>query len=365
MKRHICYLIISFFLFLNSVEIIYSQGLKADTINDGPYIFSAKHKLKVKWIENSVLSEEYIFPETFPEFKSRFNLLCNYDDLSKNYLLKPNYSQSYNNADSIGVISDVHGKYDNYICLLKAMGIVDKNLNWKFGTGHLVVLGDIFDRGDQVTEVLWHLFGLERQAAEAGGMVHVLLGNHEIMVLGKILNYMNKKYVKVEKISGTRYYDLYSEKSVLGNWLRSKPVVITINDIIFVHGGISIEMVNRNLTVMQINRIFEDNITGKEMEVSNENAEKMFLIQDLGPVWYRGYFSDKDFTESILDSILHFYDKKHIIVGHTPSKDIKSGFSKKILGVDAGISIDQPGEMLIWKDGFFYKGYFNGARIKL
>ena len=40
---------------------------------------------------------------------------------------------------------------------MKSLGIIDKNLNWKFGKGHLVVLGDIFDRGSMVTEVLWHL----------------------------------------------------------------------------------------------------------------------------------------------------------------------------------------------------------------
>ena len=50
-----------------------------------------------------------------------------------------------------------------------------------------------------VTEVLWHLFGLEKQAAKAGGMVHVLLGNHEIMVLRNNLIEINEKYRKVEK----------------------------------------------------------------------------------------------------------------------------------------------------------------------
>jgi len=102
------------------------------------------------------------------------------------------------------------------------MGIIDKNLNWKFGTGHLVVLGDTFDRGDMVTEVLWHLFGLEKQAAKAGGMVYVLLGNHEALVLNKDLSYLNEKYKEVEVISNTNYFDLYSENSVLGRWLRNR-----------------------------------------------------------------------------------------------------------------------------------------------
>ncbi len=107
--------------------------------------------------------------------------------------------------DSIGVITDIHGEYNIYIDLLKAAGIIDRNLNWKFGKGHLVVLGDIFDRGSMVNEVLWHLFGLEKQAEKAGGMVHVLLGNHEFLVLRKDLSFINEKYKEDEAISGIRY----------------------------------------------------------------------------------------------------------------------------------------------------------------
>ncbi len=63
--------------------------------------------------------------------------------------------------DSIGIITDIHGEYSTYLNLLNANGIIDNDLNWKFGKGHLVIIGDTFDRGAMVTEVLWHLFGLE------------------------------------------------------------------------------------------------------------------------------------------------------------------------------------------------------------
>jgi hypothetical protein len=245
------------------------------------------------------------------------------------------------------------------------MGIIDKNLDWKFGKGHLVVLGDIFDRGDMVTEVLWHVFGLEKQAAEAGGMVHVVMGNHEFMVLSKNLSYISEKYKRVEAISNTNYYDLYSDSSVLGKWLRSKPVMITINNIIFVHAGISIEMVQRNLTIDQINRKFSDKIIGKDHDLVYNDEELIFLNEDNGPIWYRGYFRDASFCESRLDSILDFYHKDHIVIGHTPNKEIISLFNNKILGTDVGIMYKQPGEMLIYKNGFFYKGFITGNRTKL
>ena len=101
-------------------------------------------------------------PKNFNEISKKFNLSCSYKDLADTYLLKSNFNQSYDNIDSISVISDIHGEYNRYINLLKALGIIDQNLNWKFGKGHLVVLGDTFDRGNMVTEILWHLFGFRK-----------------------------------------------------------------------------------------------------------------------------------------------------------------------------------------------------------
>jgi hypothetical protein len=365
MKKKLYYLIFSFILSLNSVLTVCSAGEYSEPVNDGPYIFSSHHKLKVLWIKDNVLSQDFLTPENFPEYKKLFNLQCSFEDLTYNYYLNLKNSQSYSKVDSIGVISDIHGEYNTYINLLKAMGIINHELKWNFGKGHLVVLGDIFDRGERVTEILWHLFGLEKQAVEAGGMVHVLLGNHELMVLVSTLDYINVKYRNVESITRMTYSDLYSRNSVMGRWLRTKPVVLTINDIIFVHGGISPELLEKKLTLNWINQSFSGSIVGKDLIESEENKEKIFLSQNYGPVWYRGYFTDINFRESALDSILSFYNKKHIVVGHTPSKDIKPLFGNKIIGIDAGISNRNPGEMLIYKNGSFYKGYLSGQRIKL
>jgi hypothetical protein len=365
MKKLILYLLISIFLALNSYSALYPEDSNPDYVNDGPYIFNENGTFTVKWIINNLLKKEYINPQNFTGLKDKFNLLFDYRDLTDTYLIKSNYSQIYSKIDSISVISDIHGEYDCYINLLKALGIIDNSLNWKFGKGHLVILGDVFDRGEKVTEVLWHLFGLEKQAAKAGGMVHVMLGNHEIMVFSKDFRFINEKYVKASSILNTEYSDLYSENSVLGKWLRSKPIMITINDILFVHGGISMELVNRKLSISKINQMFSDSIVGKEMIENDKNEEQMFLNDDYGPIWYRGYFKDSEFCETRLDSILGFFEKKHIVVGHTPSRDIKSHYNNKILGIDAGIVMDQPGEMLIYKNGVFYKGYFTGKRIKI
>jgi hypothetical protein len=365
MKKLLLYLIICIFFYPALSASYWSDGRDSVPVNDGPYISLLNDTLKVLWIENSLLRDEYLLSGSRSEIKISRDQSAGYTELIKVFSQKPDYRQSFKRVDSIAVITDVHGQYNQYLNQLKANGIIDKNLNWKFGKGHLVYLGDAFDRGDRVTEVLWHLFNLEKQAAKAGGMVHFILGNHELMVLDEDLRYINEKYQKVETIAGIRYSDLYSANSVLGKWLRSKPVMVTINDIIFVHGGISPELLHRNLDIRQINQIFSDSIVGKDIWSAGKNEELDFLAGNNGPLWYRGYFTDSTFTESSLDSILVFYDKAHIVVGHSTHKEIKSLFNNKILGIDAGIMYDQPGSMLIYKEGCFYKGSVTGRRYKL
>ena len=363
--NQLLYIIISLFFSLDPSGNYSPQESTVDLINDGPYISLINNKLKVKWIENSVCKEDFVKRDNFNEIGKKFGFSFPYNDLLDIYRIKSEYNQTYINVDSICVISDVHGEYNTYIDLLKGVGIVDKNLKWNFGRGHLVILGDVFDRGEMVTEVLWHLFGLEKQAERAGGMVHVLLGNHEFMALRNDLVETNKKYRKVEKLAGTRYADLYSERSVLGRWLRTKPVIITINDLLFVHGGISMEMGLKKLKIRQINKIFTNEIIGKSLPELYETESLKFLNQGNGPIWYRGYFNDSAFCETKIDSILTFYGKKHIVVGHTPKPEITSLFNQKILGADAGIMNKQSGEMLIIKNGSFYKCSNSGQRIRL
>ena len=362
MKRH--FILVAFsILFITDVFAIHSKGIMTDSINDGPYIFKQDNKIEAKWIENGVLKNDYVNRRSFSRLKEKFNLLMNYRQIKKSFGLKAKYSQQYTGVDSISAISDIHGEYNGYIDLLRGSGIIDDKLNWSFGTGHLVVIGDIFDRGDKVTEVMWHLFGLEKQALKAGGMVHVLLGNHEILVLSEDLRYMNQKYAKVEDIANVSYADLYSEKSVLGKWLRDRPAMISINDIIFVHGGISQEVVHHNLKIDQINSFFSRMLLREKLNPESETL--MFLNEAGGPVWYRGYFSDTLIHETQLDSVLNFYEKKHIVVGHTPFHDIKSLFNNKILGIDAGLGYNLPGALLIYKNGTFYKSSSEGNRSEL
>ena len=360
-------------LLLWSVSILLSLNLSAlpaaekrDTvINDGPYLFLSGDTLKAVRIEDNMISESIFLPGGPSEITLPSGQQTNYKELTKAFKTKTKYRQSYKRIDSIAVISDVHGYYDNYLKQLLANGIIDKDLNWKFGRGHFVFLGDAFDRGDEVTEILWHLFKLEKQAARAGGAVHLLLGNHEQMVLSGDLRYISEKYRKVEAITVTKYHDLYSGASVLGRWLRAKPIMITINDILFVHAGVSPQLIQKNMKIKHVNQLFAEKITGKELDFPTGDEELDLLSGNMGPLWYRGYFNDTTLTMEQVNTILDFYDRELIIVGHTTHKNFTLLFDNKVTGIDAGMGYGQPGFMLIYKEGRYYRGSVTGVRTEL
>lgn len=353
-------LIFQILLLLTFSDVPARDQVIAPAVSDGPYIFFNENKIVIKYIDKGVLHRRNLNSRNYNDFKEKFGLKFSYNDLF-NIPDQP-FRQAYKDADSICAISDIHGMYDNYAALLRSQGILDSSNNWKFGTGHLVILGDMFDRGDHVTELLWHLYGLQRQAIKAGGQLHILIGNHEIMNFTDDKRYMNPKYGRVEEIMGMKLEDLYSASSVLGRWLRNFPVIISINNILFVHGGISGELVRKKMKVESINRLFSKMMLSGEVETQDELNDLIFLNEEKGPLWYRGYFNDSTYCEQKADSALSFYDKEHIVVGHTIGTSIMPLFNNKIFGVDAGLGNDQEGAVLIVVNDKFYIGTLDGKR---
>ncbi len=317
-----------------------------DTIyfDDGPYIF----------IDNDTIIEKNIVQGTI---KSK---ILNTENVKTNF--DPETSV-YDNVSKIAAISDMHGQYDLTIDLLKNNGVIDENLNWSYGNGHLVIVGDIFDRGPMVTELLWFVYYLERQATIAGGKVHFVLGNHEYMVMQDDLRYLNIKYRRVEQLFRIPYSQLYNEKTFMGRWLRSKSTMIKINDNLFVHGGISPEFIKDGFNLEETNQLMRQSLFIKEWTRSSDSIYAKYIF-DSGPIWYRGYFKT-DFEEKDLKKILRKTKVKHIIIGHTPHRKIESLFDNKILVIDSSIQTGIIGEMLFIEDGEFFRGTLNGQKFKI
>ena len=251
---------------------------------------------------------------------------------------------TYKNVDSLYVVGDVHGRYEQLIHLLQNSNIVDNELNWIAGKAHLVFLGDLFDRGQDVTKVLWFIYGLEEKAEKSGGKVHLVLGNHEIMTMTKDLRYVNSKEIAIASAFGKKYDELFHPtKSFLGAWLRTKPSILKIDNALLAHGGIVdlgtsiINDFNKQAYTYMKDTMFLKIMSNDSTEVSYdpEKWERMryFFYAEVSPYWYRGYVNS-DTLDLQLDAMLKRYRSKVHVVAHTPLKTITQKYDGKLLTTD-------------------------------
>lgn len=84
-------------------------------------------------------------------------------------------------SQRIIAIGDVHGCFDGLVRLLRLAQLVNDELKWiALAPTQLVILGDMIDEGAESHDVIHLVRSLQRQAPER---VHVLLGNHELLML--------------------------------------------------------------------------------------------------------------------------------------------------------------------------------------
>lgn len=266
-------------------------------------------------------------------------------------------------------VSDIHGEYQALVDLLREAGVVGDDLSWAWGDGHLVILGDVFDRGDHVTECLWLIRRLEREARQAGGWVHYLLGNHETMVLQGDLRYVNDKYLEgIVAASGVDYDDLFGPAMELGRWLRTKPVAVRLNGVLYVHGGVGPEVVARGLDLARMNALARSALDLRSYDLVFADMPG-FLLAGEGPLWYRRYHggsaTDPQLTPQELDTVLVHFGATAVVVGHTDIGEIRSLYDGKAYGID--VDVDQLGglEGLLWESGRFYRVRPDGRRETL
>lgn len=346
LKKIIAFFFFGFFL----SSLTYGQKKSTDNynirkLNDGPFVFIKETELIKKKIVNGKIISENIplnsYQTTFKPDKSVFT-----------------------KVRKIAALSDIHGQYDLAVQLLKSNKIIDRKLNWRFGKGHLVIAGDIFDRGPKVHETLLLVYKLEQQAKRKGGKVHFLLGNHEYMVLHNDLRYIHKKYKAISKLLNVSYSTLYGKNTVLGRWLRSKSTIIKINDDYFVHGGISQSFIDKTKfsseTVHQINNTMRTSIDRSKDEMKSTDFYTTYY-RSKGLIWYRGYFND-NLKDAEIDHILSQTNSKHIIVGHCSNEEVVQLFNYKIFGVDSSIKRGVNGELLLIKRKKYIRKSLKGKR---
>ena len=229
-------------------------------------------------------------------------------------------------------ISDIEGNFDPFISFLMGTGVVDENLNWSFGKNHLVLVGDFFDRGEEVFNCLWLIYKLDQEAQTAGGAVHFVLGNHEQMNLRNDLRYVHKKYKVLSNRIQIPYNEWLVNGSILGDWLRTKNCILKIGDNLFCHGGLSPEFVENGWSILEANDKYRKALSSS-WEFIKPEAQK--ISGRNGPLWYRG-MSLQELKEEEVKSILENYNTKRVVVGHTiiDGEKISSLYQGQVINID-------------------------------
>jgi hypothetical protein len=265
----------------------------------------------------------------------------------------------YGTFSKMLIISDVEGNFAGFRRQLIMNGVIDRSYKWIFEDGHLVIVGDCFDRGEQVTECLWLIYGLEEKARRKGGCVHFILGNHEIMNLNGDWRYVHPKYAPASKSAKTA---LYNGNNELWQWLCTKNIIEKVGSVLFVHAGIATELLNLNLSVSEINRIARPYYTRSNELITNPVIHIIFNSES-SPFWYRGYYKEIA-SEDLIDATLKHFNVNTIVTGHTVVDKVSSFFNGKVINVDTDHASGNS-EALLIKKHRFYRIDKDGKRERL
>ncbi len=306
--------------------------------------------------------------------------------------------------ERIVAVGDVHGDYDQFVRLLRAVGLIDEKDRWTGGKTHLVQTGDVLDRGPDSRKVMDLLQKLERPARRAGGAVHALIGNHEAMNVYGDLRYVSPGEYEAFRSSRSaeirsQFYEQHVEElkrnppaaglpefdkafrekweaehplgyfehrvafgpnGDYGKWIRGSEAVIRVGDTLFLHGGVGPKYADSS--VDEINRRILEEL--KDFSKLREGI----VLDSEGPLWYRGLAQESEAAlQDHVQHVLKTFGVKRLVVGHTPQPGVvMPRFGGQVILIDIGLSQAYGGNFacLILEQGKAY-AFHRGQKLEL
>jgi hypothetical protein len=351
--------------------------------------------------------------------------------------------------EHVVAIGDIHGDFDAFLGLLTHVGLIDGERRWNGRDITLVQTGDYMDRGPKVRPLLDFLMTLEAQAAAGGGRAIVLMGNHEasnaIGVLRDVPPSAFAAFADAEsegrreaayaahvKLAEARraalaradaaipipkiymiperdawmaahpaglveYLEALGPNGTYGKWIRTRMVLVRINDTVFLHGGINPEVAPKKLESLneqaqkEIARwdrmrkqmieqqialpsfTFEELLQAGGSELTRVGLEargrldmngqadpaaaaalaisshplaalqevgKWAILDPNGPLWFRGYATWRSEEGGPqLDQLQRRFGPVRFVVGHTMTSGFRAmgRFSSRVFLIDTGM----------------------------
>ncbi|HBG5345162.1 TPA: serine/threonine protein phosphatase [Clostridioides difficile] len=191
-------------------------------------------------------------------------------------------------------MSDLHGMYDKFISMLEQI-----NFN---SNDHLYILGDVLDRGDKSLEIIDYIRNHKN--------ITLLKGNHELMFQESWRD-TNNRYLWFYNGGDDTFYKLKNKKfeyeESFYKYIKNLPYLEIIDNFILVHAGLYLPNNYENLNIEQIIELQEEDICVWDRTILNTNKH------------IKGYT---------------------IIIGHTPTQNIKDYEKAEIYKQEGIINID-------------------------
>ncbi|MCO5822928.1 serine/threonine protein phosphatase [Clostridioides difficile] len=191
-------------------------------------------------------------------------------------------------------MSDLHGMYDKFISMLEQI-----NFN---SNDHLYILGDVLDRGEKSLEIIDYIRNHKN--------ITLLKGNHELMFQESWRD-TNNRYLWFYNGGDDTFYKLKNKKfeyeESFYKYIKNLPYLEIVDNFILVHAGLYLPNNYENLSIEQIIELQEEDICVWDRTILNTNKH------------IKGYT---------------------IIIGHTPTQNIKAYEKAEIYKREGLIDID-------------------------
>jgi hypothetical protein len=230
-------------------------------------------------------------------------------------------------SDRLLAVGDVHGDLDALLRILLGLAFIDDKGNWAAGPDHLVLTGDLNDRGPDSVDAITLVMRLEEQAAEAGGRVDCLLGNHEMMAVQQ-----ERRYVRpVEAIAFESFWfehwqgldAVYRHDSPWARWLRRRPTILRVGETLFCHASLGRWAIGASPS--EINRIVRQWVAHFQGVSEPPDESWAWLIEQEGggPLWNTDFIregSGGTLTAALqpkeLREVLAQWGARRLVCGH-------------------------------------------------
>lgn len=264
----------------------------------------------------------------------------------------------------VGIIGDIHGHMPQLQRLLKQANLIDDQLNWCGADFQLWFTGDFVDRGPQGIATIELIMRLQQQATEAGGSIHALLGNHDLLLLAvyrfgnarALLRHLPDEarltHIPAQADIFTRAWlrnggilnDLRQLNAQHIRWISALPLMAHANEALLIHADASFyrdygaSAAEVNATIRQIIRT--GNITDWNRLLNAFSQHEAFSQPD-------------GITQA--RRLLERYGGRQIIHGHTP---INKGRNANIIQARSyaeGLCVNVDAGIYLGSDGFIYR----------